>query len=132
MSPEVSTATPAEAALRSYCERFAARDASGIAGLFGDKALVEIPLLPTGSVYGRVAIKQSFDAITDSLADCSVELRDVVALESMAMGEGHLRASLVDGSTLDFNFGIVVETTENADIARMTEYFDTDPILPLE
>lgn len=129
MTP-VSNAPTAEVLLRDYVNRFADGDLDGTTALFDKQALVEIPLI-ADRAYGGEAIRHAFSQAITSITDVQVTLNSVIGREDLALAEGHLSGTGVNGSPdLDFTFGVVVEAREGL-ITRLTEYFDTDPILPL-
>jgi len=121
-SPTAEIDGSAAAALEAYCAQFAARRAEALADLFAEHALVEIPLLDH-HVRGA--------EVVPTLDACEVTLKSVVAAGSTAMGEGQLVAQTSNGG-LDFDFAIVVQVDDDGRIVRLSEYFDTDPIKPLD
>jgi ketosteroid isomerase-like protein len=131
MASRTSAGTQESAAdaLESYCEQFAARRADGLTELFADHALVEIPLLDH-HVRGAEVVP-TLIGILAALDSCEVSLKTVASAGRMAMGEGHIAAQTGDGA-LDFDFAIVVQVDDDGRIVRLSEYFDTDPITPLD
>jgi limonene-1,2-epoxide hydrolase len=119
----------ATGALRAYCERFAALDADGVVALFADHAVVEIPLV--GRVIHGAEVAPVLRGILSTLTRCEVDLIGVADGGRTAIGEGRLAADSADGS-LEFAFAAVVEVDKHERIVRLSEYFDTDPILPLD
>jgi ketosteroid isomerase-like protein len=117
-------------ALREYCEAFAACSAERAAAAFHDRALCEIPLIP-GRLWGRDAIREALEPILADFESCEVKVGAVGERDGVAIGEGRLRAKTGDGQELAFPFAAVVELDDGL-IARLTEYFDTDPLLPLD
>ena len=128
-SPTAEIDGSAAAALEAYCAQFAARRAEALADLFAEHALVEIPLLDH-HVRGAEVVP-TLTAIVSTLDACEVTLKSVVAAGSTAMGEGQLVAQTSNGG-LDFDFAIVVQVDDDGRIVRLSEYFDTDPIKPLD
>jgi ketosteroid isomerase-like protein len=123
------TQESAAEALEAYCEEFAARRADLLTDLFADHALVEIPLLDHHVRGAEVA--PTLTGILSTLDSCELSLKTVVAAGRTAMGEGHIAAHTSDGA-LDFDFAIVVQIDDDGRIVRLSEYFDTDPITPLD
>lgn len=129
------TPTPTEPGakhlLLRYIDLFAAEDAEGILRLFDDHALLEIPLMPRRA-YGAAALRDAVTQIVDLVTEVKITIHAVVGDGDIALADGHLTAtSTGELPDLDFGFGIVVESRAGQ-ITRLTEYFDTDPILPLE
>jgi ketosteroid isomerase-like protein len=128
-SPAVSSDGTAAVALQAYCEHFAARRSDALVGLFADHALVEIPLLPHHVRGAEVA--PTLEGIVSTLRSCDVQLRNVAGAGQTSIGEGRLEAQTDDGP-LAFDFAMVVEVDDSGRIVRLSEYFDTDPIKPLD
>jgi hypothetical protein len=121
---------PAEDLLRAYLERFTAGDLDGIVALFDTQSLVEIPLLQD-RVFGSAAVRSTFAGILTSVTNVRVKLNSVIGSDVLAFGEGGFAADGANGfPDLDFGFGIVVEVRDGR-ISRLSEYFDTDSILPI-
>jgi ketosteroid isomerase-like protein len=128
-SSSMVNARSADEALRAYCEHFAARRPDELTALFSAHALVEIPLLKHHVRGAEVA--PTLEQILAGLSSCEVQLRHVAGAGDTAMGEGHLSAQTENGA-LVLDFAIVVEVDDNGQIVRLSEYFDTDPITPLD
>jgi ketosteroid isomerase-like protein len=133
MSSQASPSIPGESAageaLQTYCSQFAARRSDQLTALFSPHAVVEIPLLPHHVRGAEVA--PALEGIVSTIKTCDVDLRHVAACGQTAIGEGHLRAQTEDGP-LSFDFALVVEVDDSGQIMRLSEYFDTDPIKPLD
>ena len=128
-SSSIVSARSADDALRAYCEHFAARRADELIALFSAHALVEIPLLEHHVRGTEVA--PTLERIVAGLNACEVRLHHVAGAGDTAVGEGHLSAQTENGP-LVFDFGIVVQVDDSGQIVRLSEYFDTDPIKPLD
>lgn len=127
--PASSSEGAAVEALQAYCAHFAARRPDELTRLFSDHALVEIPLLERHVRGSEVAT--TLAGILSSLKTCEVELRTVAASGRISIGEGHLEAQ-TDRGHLAFDFAVVVELDDRGLIVRLSEYFDTDPLKPLD
>jgi glycine cleavage system aminomethyltransferase T/ketosteroid isomerase-like protein len=128
----------AGALLRAYCDAFQRRAADGIASLFAEDAVLDLPLLD-GKVTGREAIVREFKTAIRGLRNIQVILENTIETETEAFAEGVFLAEhvgiqpLVDGTPvrLDFRFVATVAAI-GGKIVRWTEYFDTKPLKPRE
>lgn len=126
----IQTERTARDLLLAYIERFVAGDVEGTIALFHDQALVEIPLLPERA-YGPSAVRNAVTGAVTSVTDVKITLNELVATPAIALADGEFfGTSTGELPNLDFGFGLVVEARDGL-ITRLTEYFDTDPILPL-
>jgi ketosteroid isomerase-like protein len=115
-----------ESALQTYCSAFAAKDVGAIADLFGPNGLYEIPFLKN-RLAGRAEIERGLAAMFDVVETCTVELSEVRANGTAAIGEGRLAAKLNrGGETVDEPFGIVAEIADGK-LARLVVYLDARP-----
>lgn len=128
-SPSIASEGAAVEALNAYCAHFAARRPEELTRLFSRHALVEIPLLEH-HVRGPEVVP-ALEGIVGTLKSCEVQLHHVAGSGRTSIGEGHLTARTADGP-LDLHFAILVEIDDSGRIVRLSEYFDTDPIKPLD
>lgn len=114
-------------AIRALCAAWERGDPEALAGLFDDDGVYEDPL-KAGPIVGRAQILEGNRPAMAAIEDCRVEIRHLVADESLAMAEGSFTSRLADGSgRLDFTFAIIVEMKQGR-IARAAEFFDTRPL----
>ena len=134
----MSTPLTARGALELYCDAFARRAADELAPLFADDAVYDLPL-QHGRLHGRDAIMREIRTALRGLKNIEVQLEHVLESGDSASCEGVFRSEHVgipphvDGrpARLDFRFAAVVEMAGGR-IARLSEYFDTKPLKPLE
>jgi ketosteroid isomerase-like protein len=120
--------TPAEA-LRAVCDAWEVGDPDAAAGLFAPDGVYEDPLYPeplTGPEPIRAGLTEGMGAIED----CRVTLDPVIEDGDRVLAIGFFASKLRDGGErFDFPFAILVELRDER-IARLSEYFDTRPLVP--
>jgi len=129
--------TPKDA-LIAYCDAFARRDADAIVSLFAEDAVFDIPFQDR-RLEGRDVIMREMATSIRGLKNITVELGHVIEGENDAYAEGVFLSEMigapakVDGTPMrtDFRFVAVVEMRDGL-VTRLSEYFDTKPIKPLE
>jgi aminomethyltransferase len=129
--------TPKDA-LNAYCEAFARREPEAIAPLFAEDAVFDIPFQDR-RLEGRDLIMREMATSIRGLKNITVELGHVIEGDNDAYAEGVFLSEMigapakVDGTPVrtDFRFVAVVEMKDGL-IARLSEYFDTKPLKPLE
>src|SRR5215813_2165849 len=134
----MSTPLTARRALERYCDAFARRAADEIEPLFADDAVYDLPL-QDGRIHGRDHIMREIRTALRGLKSIEVHLEHVLESGDSASCEGVFRSEHigipphVDGrpARLDFRFVAVVEVSDGK-IVRLSEYFDTKPLKPLE
>jgi ketosteroid isomerase-like protein len=122
-----SAMTPIEA-LQAVCEAWTRLDNDALADLFADEGLFDDPL-NDGIVRGREEVRAVAAPAMQALAECHVTLESALESGDLGLGEGTFRSRLADGQgRMDFSFALAVEMREGR-IARLTEYFDTAPLV---
>ena len=120
--------TAAEA-LRAVCDAWEVGDPDAAAGLFGPDGVYEDPLYPeplTGPDPIRAGLANGMGAIED----CRDTLDPVLEDRDRVLAVGFFASKLLDGGErFDFPFAILVEIRDGK-IARLSEYFDTRPLVP--
>jgi ketosteroid isomerase-like protein len=118
-----------EEALRSLMAGWERNDPDAVASLFGDGGAYEDPLLEERPV-GPAAIREAIAPAMDAVEDCRVEIGLLMQDGATGFSEGVFTSRLAGESTrFDFRFAAVVEMRDGK-IERLSEYFDTKPLLP--
>lgn len=118
----------AREAIEELCAGWIAQDNQRIAAVFGvdgrfDDPLHERPLI------GEADVLDANQSSVDELGDVGIELNWIIGDAERAVAEGRMIATVVaDGSRMDFEFVMVAEAAGGR-VTRVTEYFDTRPIL---
>ena len=119
--------TPIEA-LQAICEAWNRLDNDALADLFAEDGLFEDPLNERAA-HGREDVRAITAPGMAALSECEVTLSAVVEHGDLGLCEGLFRSALADGGgRFDFPFAMVVEMRDGR-IARLTEYFDTAPLV---
>jgi uncharacterized protein len=118
---------PTEAMLAVF-DAWERRDVEALGALFTDDAQYEDPLRPA-TVVGRDGIRNDYRPSLEGLAECDITVRHSVEDGDIAFCEAYFAAELKDGGRLDFPFTAVVEMRDGK-IARIGEFFDTNPLTP--
>ncbi|HSD02072.1 MAG TPA: nuclear transport factor 2 family protein [Gaiellales bacterium] len=120
--------TPAEA-LRAVCDAWEVGDPDAAASLFAADGVYEDPLYPA-PLAGPDAIRAGLAEGMGAIEDCRVTLDPVVEDGDHVLAVGFFASRLRDGGDrFDFPFAIRVELRDGR-IARLSEYFDTKPLVP--
>ena len=119
--------TPSEA-LQAICDAWNRLDNDALADLFTDDGIFEDPLHER-TLRGREDVRAVNAAGMESLSECEVTLGAVLERGDLGLAEGMFRSALADGGArMDFPFAMVVELKDGR-IARLTEYFDSAPLV---
>jgi ketosteroid isomerase-like protein len=119
--------TPTEA-LQAICEAWNRLDNDALADLFSEDGVFEDPLHER-VLRGREDVRAVNGPAMGALSECEVTLTHVLERGELGLAEGMFRSSLADGGArMDFPFAIVIELQDGR-IARLTEYFDTAPLV---
>ena len=119
--------TPTEA-LQAICEAWNRLDNDALADLFSEDGVFEDPLHER-VLRGREDVRAVNGPAMGALSECEVTLTNVLERGELGLAEGMFRSSLADGGArMDFPFAIVIELRDGR-IARLTEYFDTAPLV---
>jgi ketosteroid isomerase-like protein len=119
--------SPAEA-IRAVCDAWSRLDNDAIAAAFAEDGLFEDPLHER-QLAGRDDIRDTNAVAVAGLRECEVTLRHVLEDGRLGFAEGRFEAVDVDGNRMDFPFAMVVEMSGDG-IGRLSEYFDTRPLVP--
>jgi ketosteroid isomerase-like protein len=119
--------TPSEA-LQAVCEAWNRLDNNALADLFAEDGVLEDPLNER-TLRGREDVRSDNEGAMSMLSECEVTLGAAVESGDFGMGEGMFRSVLAEGGArMDFPFAAAVEL-RGGRIARLTEYFDTAPLV---
>src|SRR5262245_17122556 len=119
--------TPSEAT-RAVLDAWERSDADAVAALFAADGRYEDPLFPEPLV-GPDAIRAAVAPAMTEIRHLEIPVRSIVESGDVAICEASFRAEQVGGSgRFDFDFAMTVELRDGA-IVRLTEYFDTRPLL---
>ena len=119
--------TPGEA-LQAVCEAWNHLDRNALADLFTDDGLFDDPLNDRVA-RGREDVRAIVEHGMAALSECEVMLGVTLEQGDAGLCEGLFRSALAgDGGRFDFPFAMAVEMKDGR-IARLTEYFDTAPLV---
>lgn len=118
--------SPAEA-IEAVCDGWTRLDNDAIAAGFAEDGVFDDPLHERRLV-GRDDIRETNAGAVAALRECRVVLGHAVERDDIGFAEGRFEAVDLDGNAMDFPFAMVVEM-RNGEIARLSEYFDTAPIV---
>jgi ketosteroid isomerase-like protein len=119
--------TPTEA-LKAICEAWNRLDHDALADLFTEDGVFEDPLNER-TARGREDVRAITGPGMAALSECEVTLSTVVENGELALCEGMFRSALAEGGArFDFPFAMAVELRDGR-IARLSEYFDTAPLV---
>ena len=118
--------TAAEA-IEAVCDAWTRLDNDAIAAGFAEDGVFDDPLHERRLV-GRDDIRETNAGAVAALRECRVTLGHVVEDGDVGIAEGRFRGIDTDGNAMDFPFAMVVEIRDG-EIARMSEYFDTRPLV---
>ena len=117
----------AKEAIEAVCDAWTRLDNDAIARAFAEDGILEDPLHER-SLVGRDDIRRTNAGAVAALRECSVALRHVMGDATVGLAEGRFEAVDRDGTPMDFPFAMVVEM-HDGQIARLSEYFDTRPLV---
>jgi glycine cleavage system aminomethyltransferase T len=121
----------AAVALQRYTDAFARRDPDGVADLFAENCLCEIPLVGR-TLASREEIRERIRIDLGGIDHIQVSWSSVIENGSMAYAEGSFRAYVLGGfEWIDFPL-VAVVVVEGEHVVRLSEYFDTRPVRPSE
>lgn len=119
--------TPTEA-LQAISEAWNRLDNDALADLFSEDGVFEDPLHKR-TLRGREDVREVNGPAMGALSECEVTLGNVLERGDLGLAEGMFRSVLADGGArMDFPFAIAIELRDGR-IARLTEYFDTAPLV---
>ena len=119
--------TPTET-LQAICEAWNRLDNDALADLFSEDGAFEDPLHER-VLRGREDVRAVNGPAMSALSECEVTLSTVLERGDLGLAEGMFRSALADGGArMDFPFAIAIELRDGR-IARLTEYFDTAPLV---
>jgi ketosteroid isomerase-like protein len=119
--------TPTEA-LQAICEAWNRLDNDALANLFSEDGVLEDPLHER-TLRGREDVREGNGPAMAVLSECDVTLGNVLERGDLGLAEGMFRSVLADGGErMDFPFAIAIEL-QDGHIARLSEYFDTAPLV---
>jgi ketosteroid isomerase-like protein len=119
--------TPTEA-LQAICEAWNRLDNDALADLFAADGVFEDPLNERNAT-GPDDVRAISGPGMAALSECEVTLSAVVERADFGLCEGTFRSALADGGgRFDFPFAMAIELKDGR-IARLTEYFDTAPLV---
>jgi ketosteroid isomerase-like protein len=119
--------TPTET-LRAICEAWNRLDNDALADLFSEDGAFEDPLHER-TLRGPEDVRAVNGPAMSALSECEVTLVNVLERGDLGLAEGMFRSTLADGGArMDFAFAIAIELRDGR-IARLTEYFDTAPLV---
>ncbi|HWH25640.1 MAG TPA: nuclear transport factor 2 family protein [Pseudolysinimonas sp.] len=115
--------------IKQLCAGWINKDNNAIAELFGESGRFTDPLHER-TLVGADDVRATNQPAVDDLTDIGIDLFWILGNEERAVAEGRMVAtSLTNGTRLDFEFVMVAET-QDGHLLRVTEYFDTNPLLP--
>lgn len=115
-------------AIEAVCDAWTRLDNDAIAAGFAEDGVFDDPLHERRLV-GRDDIRETNAGAVAALRECRVTLGHVLGDGDVGFAEGRFEAVDVDGNAMDFPFAMVVEL-RGGEIARLSEYFDTRPLVP--
>lgn len=119
--------TPREAT-EAVLDAWERSDPEAVAALFAGDGRYEDPLFPEALV-GPDAIRAAVAPAMAELRNLEIPIRAIAEAGSVAICEASFRAELANGDgRFDFDFAMTVELRDGK-IVRLTEYFDTRPLV---
>ena len=119
--------TPREATT-AVLEAWERGDAAAVAELFAADGRYEDPLFPE-AIVGPEAIHAAVAPAMAEIRKLEIPVRAIAETGNVAICEASFRAELASGEgRFDFDFAMTVEVRDGK-IVRLTEYFDTQPLV---